>query len=166
MVDRDSRCCHIMSRDLSFDFRHMRESFVPACLQLSCDQSIGRIRCVALPEGAVGCIARCFEIAFEGFADLISQLACLFLCSNSSRNRPGANDGEKCILNGVVDAQTAEGDAARLGVVHPTAAATVARNMMLYARVSERQLAPAASCGWWCSWDVAKWCPHCSALLG
>jgi hypothetical protein len=40
-------------------------------------------------------------------------------CRATSRNRPGANDGEKCILNGVVDAQTAEGDAARLGVVHP-----------------------------------------------
>jgi hypothetical protein len=37
------------------------------------------------------------------------------------------------MLDGVVDPQTAEGNAARLGIVHPATAATVAWDLMLHA---------------------------------
>jgi hypothetical protein len=34
---------------------------------------------VVSPEGAIGCIARRFEIALESFADLIPTMVCFFL---------------------------------------------------------------------------------------
>ena len=66
-----------MSRDLSFDFRHMRESFVPACLQFARDQPVGWIGGVILSESAVSGIAYCFKVAAESLARLISSVACL-----------------------------------------------------------------------------------------
>src|SRR5215472_14324549 len=58
---------------------------------------------------------------------------------------PGSDDGEKRILDGVVDAQPAKGNAARLAIVHPAAAAAVAWNIVAYAGVAERQLSTAAA---------------------
>lgn len=54
-------------------------------------------------------------------------------------------DGEKRFLDGVIDPQTAKGDATRLAIIHPAAAAAIARDVMLGARVPKRQLAPAAA---------------------
>ena len=56
-----------------------------------------------------------------------------------------ADHGEKRFLNGVIDPQAAKGNATRLAIVHPAAAAAVARDVMLRARVAKRQLAPAAA---------------------
>src|SRR6266436_5455467 len=47
--------------------------------------------------------------------------------------------------NGVIDPQTAKGNATRLAIVHPAAAAAVARDIVLRARIAKRQLAPAAA---------------------
>jgi hypothetical protein len=56
----------IMCRDLGLDLRHMLERPVPARLQFARDQPIGWIDSIVLPEGAVGGVARRFEVAAEG----------------------------------------------------------------------------------------------------
>ena len=68
-----------MSSYLAVNLRNMRERLVPARLQFASDQPIGRIGGVVLPEGAVGSIARRFEIAMKGLAHLIAALARLLL---------------------------------------------------------------------------------------
>src|SRR5208337_2405162 len=98
-----------------------------------------------LSEGAIGCVARRFQIALECFAHLIAPLAGLSLGGHSRRDSAGADHGEKRFLNGVIDPQAAKGNATRLAIVHPAAAAAVARDVMLRARVAKRQLAPAAA---------------------
>ena len=69
----------IVGGDFAFDLRHARERLVPACLQFAGHQSIGRIGSIVLPEGAISCIARRFEIALECLAHLIPPLAGLVL---------------------------------------------------------------------------------------
>ena len=64
----------VMSGDLTFGLRNTRECRVPARLQFARHQPVGRIGGVILPEGAVGRIARRFEIAFQGIAHLIPPL--------------------------------------------------------------------------------------------
>jgi hypothetical protein len=135
----------IMGSDLAFDFRHTRERLVPARLQFAGHQPIGRVGSIVLPKGAIGCIARRFEIALECFAHLIPPLVGLFLGGYGCRNSTWADHGEKRFLNGVIDPQTTKGDATRLAIVHPAAAAAVARDVMLRARVAKRQLAPTAA---------------------
>src|SRR6516165_7459644 len=134
-----------MDDDLAFDLRHARERRVPARLQFAGHQPVGWVGGVVLPEGAIGCIARCLEIALECFAYLIPQLVGFFLSSYSSRNGARADHGEKRILNGVIDPQTAKGNTTRLAIVHPAAAAAVARDIVFRARVAKRQLATAAA---------------------
>src|SRR5205823_180527 len=56
-----------------------------------------------------------------------------------------ANHHEKRLLNGIIDPQTAKGDATRLAIIHPTAAAAVVWDVMLCARIAERQLTPATA---------------------
>ena len=68
-----------MSRNLALNLGYMRVQFVPARSQLARNQSIGRIDCVILPEGAIGGIARRVQITVEGVAHLIPPLARLLL---------------------------------------------------------------------------------------
>ena len=135
----------IMGGDFAFDLRHACECFVPAPFQFASHQPVGRVGSVVLPEGTIGCIARRFQIARECFAHLIPPLVGLFLGGHGRRNSAGAHHGEKRFLNGVIDPQTAKGNATRLAIVHPAAAAAVARDVMLRARVAKRQLAPASA---------------------
>src|SRR5271163_4424208 len=148
-----------MSSDLAVNLRNMRERLVPARLQFASDQPIGWIGGVVLPEGAVGGIARRFEIAMKGLAHLIAALARLLLRGSRGSDGAGADDGQQRVLDGVVNTQAAKGDAARLGIVHPAPAAAVARDLMLHARVSERQLASTAP-----ATDKAG--EQCVAMLG
>ena len=60
-----------MSGYLALHLGHARERPVPARFKLARHQSVGGIGGVILPEGAVGGIARRFEIATEGLAHLI-----------------------------------------------------------------------------------------------
>src|SRR3954452_2426909 len=101
-------------------------------------------RCV-LTEGPIDGKAHRFKIALERIAHLVPALAGFRLCRDGGRNGARADDGEKRILDGVVDAQAAKGNAARLAIVHPAAAAAVAWNIVPCARVAERQLATAAA---------------------
>ena len=134
-----------MGGDFAFDLGHTRERLVPARLEFAGHQPIGRIGGIVLAEGAIGCVARRFEIALEGFAHLVPLLAGLCLGGNGGRDGARAHHGEKRILNGVIDPQTAKGDATRLAIVHPATAAAVARDAMLGTRVPKRQLASTAA---------------------
>src|ERR1700751_5564109 len=84
-----------------------------------------------LPEGAIGCIARSFEIAHKPVAPLVPPLANLFFGSDGGRNGTGTNDRKKRILDGVIGPKSAKGDAARLAIVHPPTGAAVTRDVML-----------------------------------
>jgi len=100
-----------MSGHFAFDFRCMRERLVPACLQFAGNKPVGRIGRVVLTESPVSGKARRFKIALERLAYLVPPLDGFRLCRNSGRNGAGADDGEKRIRDGVVDLQTAKGDA-------------------------------------------------------
>ena len=72
------------------------------------------------------------------------MLAGFLLSGNGRRDGASADHCEKRLLN-IIDPQTAKGDATRLAIVHPAAAAAVAGDVVLCARIAERQLAPAAA---------------------
>ena len=95
----------VMGGDLAFDLCHACERLVPARLQFAGHQPVGRVGSVVLSEGAIGGIARRFEIALECFAHLIPPLVGFFLGGNGRRNGAGADYGEKRFLNGVIDPQ-------------------------------------------------------------
>jgi hypothetical protein len=133
-----------MCRDLGIDLRHMRERPVPARLQFARDQPIGWIGSIVLPEGAVGGVARRFEVAAEGFAHLIPSLVRLLLGGCGGGDSAGTDHSQQRTFDGVVNTQTTEGDAVRGAIVHPGPAATVTRDAVLGACVLQRQLAPAA----------------------
>src|SRR5215472_3865313 len=135
----------VVSGDLVFDLRDACKRLVPARLQFASHEAIGGVGGVVLPEGAIGCIARCFEIALECFAYLIPPLVGLFLGGDGRRNSARADYGEKRILDSVIDPQTAERDATRFAIVHPASAAAVARDVVLRARVAKGQFASAAT---------------------
>src|SRR5262249_57660347 len=125
--------------------RHARERLVPARFQFASHQPIGRVGGIVLPEGPIRCIARGLEITLQCFTHLVPPLAGFPLSGNGCRNGAGADHGEKRFLNGVIDPQAAKGDATRLTIVHPAAAAAVAWDVVLCARIAEGQLAPAAA---------------------
>ncbi|WP_368736638.1 hypothetical protein [Bradyrhizobium campsiandrae] len=133
----------IMCRDLGLDLRHVCERLVPARLQFARDQPIGWIGSIVLPEGAVGGVTRRFEVAAESVAHLIPPLARLLLGGCGGGDRARADYSQQRILDGVVNTQTAEGDAMRGAIVHPGPAEAVARDTALGACVLQRQLASA-----------------------
>src|SRR5262249_21127978 len=128
-----------------FDLRHAGERLVPSRLQFASHQSVGRVGSVVLPEGAIGCVARRFEITPERLTHLVPLLPRLLLGSNGRRNSARANDSAKRTLNGVIHPQPAKSDTTRLAIVHPTAGAAVARDVMLRSRVAEGQFTPASA---------------------
>src|ERR1700730_6388275 len=134
-----------MSGNFALDFRHMCERLVPTRLQFADHKPVGWIGGIVLTEGPIDSKARCFKIALERIAHLVPPLAGFRLCGDGGRNGAGADDGEKRILDGVVDAQAAKGNAARLAIVHPAAAAAGAWDIVPCARVTERQLPTAAA---------------------
>src|SRR4249919_19854 len=124
-----------MCRDLGLDLRHMRERPVPARLQFARDQPIGWIGSIVLPEGAISSVARRFEVATERLARLIPPLTGLLLGGCGGGDHAGTHHSQQCILDSVVNTQTAEGDAVRGAIVHPGPAAAVARDAVLGACV-------------------------------
>src|SRR5262249_36148120 len=134
-----------MGSDLAFDLRHARECLVPARFQLASHQPIGWISRVVLPESTISLIASRFEIPAECLAHLISPLPGVLLGGNRGLDGTGSDDAQEGFLDGIIDAQPSEGDAAGFTIVQPAAAAAVARDIMLRARVTKRQLATAAA---------------------
>ena len=79
-----------MGGNFAFDLRHACERLVPARLQFASHQPIGRIGGIILPEGAIGCIARRFEIALERFAHLIPRWPASVSAATAAAMAPGS----------------------------------------------------------------------------
>jgi hypothetical protein len=141
-VDSRRSSRRLVGGDLALHFVDAGERPVPARFELACDQPVGRIGSVILPESAVGGIARRFKIAPERIADLIPLLARLPGGVARDGNGARSDHAKQRLLDGVVDTQTSKSDARRTAVVHPDTRAAVARNAVLGARVSKCQLAP------------------------
>ena len=83
-----------MSGYLALHLGHMRQRSVPAPFKLARHQPVGGIRGVILPKGPVGGIARRFEIATKGLADLIPSFSGFLGGSGSSGDGAGAATGK------------------------------------------------------------------------
>src|SRR6202022_4721832 len=97
-----------------------------------------------LPEGPVGGIARRFEVATERIAHLIPPFPGFLGGSGCRGDSARTDDAKQCFLDCIIDAQSAEADAVRAAIVHPGAAAAVARDMVLHACVPDCELAATA----------------------
>ena len=119
-----------MRGDLALDLGDTGKRPVPARLKFAGDQPVRRIGGVVLPEGAVGGIARRFKIAAKRLADLIPLVR--GLGGRGRRRGDGARSdhAEQRLFDGVVDPQTAEGDATGVAIVDPGAATAVARDVV------------------------------------
>ena len=126
------------------DLRHMDERPVPARFKLARHQPVRGISGIVLPESPVGGIARRFEVATESIAHLITPFSGSIGGSDCSGDSARTDDAKQCFLDCIIDAQSAEGDAVRTAIVHPGAAAAVARDMVLHACVPDCELAAAA----------------------
>jgi hypothetical protein len=129
--------------NLRFDLLDPNKRLVPAHFELAGHQPVGGIGRIILAEGAISGVVCRFEIATERFMDLIPALTGFLLSGKRGGDGAGADDGKDCPLDRIIRPQTAECDAARLCVIHPSPAATVAWDMVMGAAVAERQLAPA-----------------------
>src|SRR6266550_1905873 len=105
-----------MRGKLALDLRHMDERPVPAR----------------------------FEIATESIVHLIPPFSGFLGGSGCSGDSARTDNAKQGFLDCIIDAQSAEGDAVRAAIIHPGAAAAVARDMMLHAGVPECELAAAA----------------------
>src|SRR3954453_3754820 len=133
-----------MHCDLALDLRRVSERSVLARFKLTRHQPVRGVSGIVLPESPVGGIARRFQIATERIAHLIPSFSGFLGGSGCSGDSAWADDAKQCFLDCIIDAQSSEGDAASAAIVHPSAAATVARDMVLHAGVSECELAAAA----------------------
>ena len=86
------------------------------------DKPVLGIGGVILPEGPIGGVARSLEITHQRVADLVAAIGRLRLGLDGRCDRARLDDAQKRFLDGVVDAQAAEGDAARFAIVEPAAA--------------------------------------------
>ena len=133
----------VMAGDFRLDFGDAGERLVPAHLQFSGDQTVGRIGGVVLAEGAIRRIARRFEISSERFADMIAPLTRFRFGHDGRCDRSGLDDLEDRRLDRVIDPQAAEGDATRLAIVEQASMTGVARDVVLHPGVAVQ--APSAS---------------------
>jgi hypothetical protein len=115
----------------ALDLTDAGERPIPARLQFRRDQPVLGIGRVILPKCPFGGVARRLEITRQRVADLVAAAGRLRLGLDGRCDRTRLDDLQKRFLNGVIDAQSAEGDAARFGIVHPAATAAVARNLVL-----------------------------------
>jgi hypothetical protein len=132
-----------MRGDLALDLADMDERLVPARFQFRRDQAVLGIGSVILPEGPIGCVAGSLQITAERIPDLVTATGCLRLGFGGGRDCARLDDTQQCFLNRIIDAKSAEGDAARLAIVEQAPPAGIARNVVLGARVSHRELAAA-----------------------
>src|SRR5512139_8162 len=140
---RDRGC--IVGGDFAFQLGDASQGLVPADLQFTGHQPIGRVGSVVLAKGPIGGVARRREIALKRIPDLIPLSTGLLLCGDRGGNGTRSHNRQQGVLNGVVNPQSAEGNAARLAIVHPAAGAAVARNVVLCPRVAERQFTSASA---------------------
>src|SRR6516162_8873446 len=125
------------------DLAYACERAVPSQLQFRRDQPVLRIDGVVLPECPIGAVARRLEVAHQRLTNLIAAAGrlCFGLDGRSYRSR--FDNPQKSFLDGVVDTQSSECDAAWLAIVERTPPTGIARNVMLGACVADHQLASA-----------------------
>lgn len=121
-----------------------RERPVPSQLQFRRDQPVLRIDGVVLPECPIIAVACRLEIAHQRITNLIAATGRLCCGLDGRANRSRLDNPQKSFLDGVVDAQSSECDAARLAVVEQAPPTRIARNVVLGSGVPDRQLASTA----------------------
>ncbi len=121
------RPCSVVGGNLAFHLRGMGKRLVPARFQFGRYKTVCRVSGIVLPEGPVGGIARRLKIATESIAHLIPPFSGFLGGSGCSSDRAWADNAKQCFLDCIIDAQSAEANAVRAAVVHPGAAAAVAR---------------------------------------
>src|ERR1700738_1758470 len=110
------------------DLAYTCERAVPSQLQFRRDQPVLRIDGVVLAECPIGAVARRLEVAHQRITNLIAAAGrlCFGLDCRSSRSR--FDNPQKSFLDGVVDTQSSECDAAGLAIVERTPPTGIARN--------------------------------------
>src|SRR3984893_15354771 len=123
------------------DLAYTCERAVPSQLQFHRDQPVLRIDGVILPECPIGAVARRLEVAHQRITNLIAAACplCFGLDGRSYRSR--FDNPKKSFLDGIVDTQSSECDAAWLAIVKSPPPTGIARDVMLGACVADRQLA-------------------------
>src|SRR5258708_35219702 len=129
-----------MRGKLALDLRHMDERPVPARFKLARHQPVCGVSGIELPEGSVGGIARRFEVATERIAHLIPPFPGFLGGSGCRGDSARTDDAKQCLLDCIIDAQSAEAEAVRAAILHPGAAAAVARDMVLHAGAPQSEL--------------------------
>ena len=115
---------------------HTSQSAVPACLQLTRDESVLRIGRVILSEGSISGVPRRLEIAGHGLPCLVTLHCGLCLGLSRSLHRRRLQDAEQRRLDDVIDTQSPECDATGLSVVEPSANACITRDLTLGPRTA------------------------------
>src|SRR6201987_5691491 len=75
---------------------------------------------------------------------ILPSISAFLGSSGCSGDSAWADNAKQCSLDCIIDAQSSEGDAVRPAIVHPGAAAAVARDMVLHACVPDCELAATA----------------------
>src|SRR5713101_4745597 len=96
------------------DLAYPCERAVPSQLQFRRDQAVLRIDGVVLPERPIGAVARRLEVAHQRLTNLIAAAGRLGLGLDSRSYRCRFDNPQKSFLDGVVDTQSPECDAAWL----------------------------------------------------
>src|SRR3984957_20433368 len=122
------------------DLAYTCERAVPAQLQFRRDQPVLRIDGVILSECPIGAVARRLEVARQRITNLVAAAGRLCFGLDGRSYRCPFDNPQKSFLDGVVDTQSSECDAAWLAMVERTPPTRIARNVMLGACVADRQL--------------------------
>src|SRR6266404_4952303 len=125
------------------DLAYTCERAVPSQLQFRRDQPVLRIDGVILSECPIGAVARRLEVARQRITNLIAAAGRLGFGLDGRSYRCRFDNPQKSFLDGVVDTQSSECDAAWLAIVERTPPTGIARNVMLGACVADHQLASA-----------------------
>src|ERR1700694_5926269 len=122
------------------DLAYTCERALPSQLQSRRDQPVLRIDGVVLAVCPISAVARRLEVAHQRITNLIAAAG--RLCLRLERSRGSRfNNPQNSFLDGVVDTQSSECDAAGLAIVERTPPTGIARNVILGACVADRQVA-------------------------
>lgn len=129
---RRSRRCRSIVRGVP-NFTYLRKC--PAPPRAATSRFCGAI----LPEGPISIVTGSLEIARQRVTNLITATGGLCLGLDDGRNCTRLDDRDEGLLNPVIDAQSAEGDATRLAIVEQAAPTGISGNIMLGASVAHCQ---------------------------
>src|SRR3984893_18252688 len=122
------------------DLAYAYERAVPSQLQFRRDQPVLRIDGVILPECPIGAVARRLEVAHQRITTRLRAAGRLCFSLDRRSYRCRFDNPQKSFLDGVVDTQSSECDAAWLAIVEQTPPTRIARNVMLGDCVADHQM--------------------------